>query len=412
MESALADLLQPTRRSKDNVLALAPERSGLFLFVVSLCGFASGMSSRIVDPMVTALAADLGAPVARVALLSTAFTLPFAFSQPILGPLGDIFSKVRLIQISTAILAVLLLASTFAPDLFTLYISRIAAGCASAAIMPIGLALIGDTFPIAQRQLAISRMLAATLIGQLLGASVAGFLSEFVSWRSVFALTAIFTGVVALAAIFRLRSGPASSSPRGLGAAFGNYGAVMQNPRAYVCFAVVVVEGAAIYGWLPFVGATLVQNGMGGTKEAGLIIGSLAIGGLIYSATVGAILRIVPRSTLMILGGLFAAFGLALLSLRVPWPVQASFMAVLGFGFFMLHNSVQTEVSELAPQARASAFALHSFSFYIGQAFGPAIYATSLPRVGVPVTLGIAGTAFFLVGIMAFALLRRRATRL
>jgi predicted MFS family arabinose efflux permease len=370
------------------------------------------MSSRLVDPMVTSLAFDLGVPVASVALLSTAFTLPFAFSQPILGPLGDLFSKTRLVQGSVLLLGLLLIASAVAPNLGVLYITRIAAGCASAAIIPIGFALVGDAVPMARRQLAISRLLAASLTGQLLGASSAGFLSEVLNWRLVFVFASVVTLLVTIAAFIRLTPvARAPSAPQqaavGLGTAFANYMKVFQNPRAFVCFGIVIVEGAAIYGWLPFIGAFLTDHGMGGSRQAGFIIGSLAIGGLAYAVSVSSILRIVTRPTLMIIGGAFAALGLALLSLRTPWPAQASFMAIVGFGFFMLHNSVQTEVSELAPQARASAFALHSFSFYAGQAAGPALYATSLPRLGVPISLGIAAAGFLCVGVVGSILLRR-----
>ncbi len=36
----------------------------------------------------------------------------------------------------------------------------------------------------------------------------------------------------------------------------------------------------------------------------------------------------------------------------------------------MLHNSFQTQVTEVAPQARGSAVALHAFSFFSGQQSG------------------------------------------
>ena len=59
-----------------------------------------------------------------------------------------------------------------------------------------------------------------------------------------------------------------------------------------------------------------------------------------------------------------------------------AFMVVLGFGFFLLHNSVQTEVTELAPSARALASSLHAFSFCLGQAVGPMVYGLALPAMG------------------------------
>ena len=55
---------------------------------------------------------------------------------------------------------------------------------------------------------------------------------------------------------------------------------------------------------------------------------------------------------------------------RQPGSSMPLAMVVLGLGFYMLHNSFQTQVTEIAPTARASAVALHAFSFFVGQALG------------------------------------------
>jgi MFS family permease len=63
---------------------------------VSLIGFATALSARAVDPIVPPIAQGLAADPAHMALLSTAFTLPFVIVQPIFGPAADAFGKVRL----------------------------------------------------------------------------------------------------------------------------------------------------------------------------------------------------------------------------------------------------------------------------------------------------------------------------
>ena len=59
----------------------------------------------------------------------------------------------------------------------------------------------------------------------------------------------------------------------------------------------------------------------------------------------------------------------------------ANFM-LLGFGFYMLHAVIQIYASELAPAARGSAMALHSFFFFLGQAVGPVVYGAGLSSIG------------------------------
>ena len=91
--------------------------------------------------------------------------------------------------------------------------------------------------------------------------------------------------------------------------------------------------------------------------------------------------------------------------MAVAWGVQMAFMVVLGFGFFLLHNSVQTEVTELAPSARASAFSLHAFSFFMGQALGPMVYGLTLPILGATLSFALGAAVLAVTGVSASRLL-------
>ena len=64
----------------------------VLLLILSLCGFSGALATRLLDPLITSIAADFASSVAVVALLSSAFALPFGLSQPILGPMGDAFA--------------------------------------------------------------------------------------------------------------------------------------------------------------------------------------------------------------------------------------------------------------------------------------------------------------------------------
>ena len=64
----------------------APPSPTRFMTHVSMIGFASALSTRAVDPIVPPIAQGLAVEPGTVALLTTAFALPFALVQPILGP--------------------------------------------------------------------------------------------------------------------------------------------------------------------------------------------------------------------------------------------------------------------------------------------------------------------------------------
>jgi MFS family permease len=100
----------------------------------------------MVDPAVTSIAADLAAPISLVGLLASAYTLPFAFIQPILGPLGDIFPKTRVIKVAVVLLAIFSAARGCCAQSGYLVVSRILAGIAGGGILPVAFLLIGEAF--------------------------------------------------------------------------------------------------------------------------------------------------------------------------------------------------------------------------------------------------------------------------
>src|SRR5215217_1750940 len=378
----------------------------VLLLVLSLCGFAGALATRLFDPLITSIAADFATPVSVVALLSSTFALPFGLSQPFLGPTGGAYGKEVAIKVAVTILALCLLASALAPTLGLLFISRVLGGVAAGGIMPVCMALIGDSFPLAVRQVAMSRFIGATLVGQLVGVSAGGIIAEAIGWRGVLACAAALAVIAAGTAALRLpKSGDRASTPLRVGEAIARYRLVLSNPRSFVCFGTVFLEGLAIYGITPFVGDLLRSRGTGGLREAGFVIGGLGIGGLLYALMAPLILKFAKRPAMMAVGGGIAAVGLGGVGLEVSWGTQMACMVVLGFGFFLLHNSVQTEVTELAPSARASAFSLHAFSFFMGQALGPMVYGLTLPTLGATLSFALGAAVLAVTGVSASRLL-------
>jgi predicted MFS family arabinose efflux permease len=378
----------------------------MLLFILSLCGFSGALATRLLDPLITTIASDFATSVGVVAILSSAFALPFGLSQPFLGPTGDAFGKALVVKVAVASLALCLLASALAPDLTVLFITRVLGGIAAGGIMPVCMAMIGDNFPLAVRQVAMSRYIGATLIGQIVGVSVGGMIAEWIGWRGVFGCAAVLTAIAAGAAIMMLpKPNRQRTAPPSLAEAVERYRMVLRNPRSFVCFSIVFLEGLAIYGIMPYIGELLRLRGAGGLREAGFVIGGLGIGGLLYAFVVPLILRFAKRPAMMVAGGSIAAIALATVGLDVSWATQMASMVGLGFGFFLLHNSVQTEVTELAPSARASAFSLHAFSFFMGQAIGPIAYGAALPILGATASCVGGAVILAVTGVAASKLL-------
>ncbi len=382
------------------------------LLTLGICGFASSLAARSVDPMVTTIASDMAAPVATVALLTTSYALPYGAGQPVLGPLGDAFGKARILKICLILFTIALSVASIAPTLELLFASRVLAGLAAGGIIPLSVAMIGDRFPFETRQVAIGRFLSASVIGQLIGVTAAGVLADFMGWRTAMWGTAAVAMLAMLLSIGRLEDPPARERQRfDLGVALGRYGLVFQNPRAWVCFLGVFSEGVAVFGVMPFVAEISESQMNGGPSEAGFIIAGLAIGGILFSLTVQHILRAFGPTGMMRIGGVLAGTGLVLFSMARSWPEAAACFLALGIGFFMVHNSLQNRATELAPTARGSAVSLHAFFFFLGQGVAPILFGALLHSLGVVWTASLCAAIITVTGLVCAELLNRADNR-
>ena len=76
---------------------------------------------------------------------------------------------------------------------------------------------------------------------------------------------------------------------------------------------------------------------------------------------------------LVLWGGVICCVAFAITVVTPWWPVAMACTVVLGFSFYMLHNTVQIKATEMAPQARGAAVAIYASSWSLGQAFGVAV---------------------------------------
>jgi predicted MFS family arabinose efflux permease len=385
---------------------------GLLLFSLCLAGLAANVSGRTVEPLVTIISSEFAVGVATAALLTSAYALPFALGQPVLGPFGDIYGKARVLRISLWALTIALFLAAFAPTFETLAAARFFAGLAAGGVVPACMATIGDAYPPERRQVAISVFVTMGLLAQIFATSASGVIGEAMGWRTVLLGTAVFGLVGALAATFALRlAPPALPQQFSVAAAAANYRAVFRNPKAILCYATVFLEGVALYGVMPYVGDILMRQGAGGAAEAGFIIGAIGLGGLVYVALVSLLLRRFNRRQFMAWGGAIMSTGLLALAFGPQWQATAAAFAVTGFGFMLLHNSIQTEAVDLAPGARQSAYSLHAFSFFSGQAAGPPVFGLALALMGDGPALAASAFVLAATGLVIASLFERLARK-
>ena len=382
--------------------------------VFAACAFASGFALRLADPIILPVAAHFQITPAVAAMLNTAYALPYALAQPFLGPIGDRFGKPRCIQVCVAGLAVMLLLGAFAPDFGLLMATRIGAGIFAGGLIPLVLAGLGDTYDMSERQVMIGRMLFAIISGQMLGSVVSGFANDAFGWHSALVIGAGVGAVAAAVAWLAMPAGASAAASRDSGSFATLYGRVLTNPKAPWLIGGVAIEGMFFYGLFPYMGELLlatraVPGPAGIAAITGIVLGAFGIGGLLYAASVRLMLRRFGVRRMCLIGSSVGAACYATLAFAPTWWLAALAMFVAGVSFYMMHNSLQTEATELAPTARGSAVALFACGFFIGQGLGPLVFGALLHGIGPrPALLAVAAVIVVLGRVIVGQVIDRR----
>jgi DHA1 family inner membrane transport protein len=381
--------------------------------IFAACAFASGFALRLADPIVLPVAAHFAIKPTLAALLNTAYALPYAFAQPFLGPIGDRFGKPRCIQVCVAGLALMLLLGAFAPSFGVLMATRIGAGVFAGGLIPLVIASLGDAYDMNERQIMIGRMLFAIISGQMLGSVVSGLANDAFGWHSALVIGA---GVGACAAGFAWLGMPkdASATAARDSVPFGElYRRVLANPKTPWLIGGVAVESIFYYGLFPYMGELLLTTARPASGSiaavTGLVLGAFGIGGLLYAALVRLLLRHFGVRRMALIGSTMGAACYTALAFAPSWWLAALAMFVAGISFYMLHNSMQTEATELAPSARGSAVALFACGFFIGQGLGPLVFAGLLHGLGPrPALIATAAVIVVLGRVVVAQVINRR----
>ena len=378
------------------------------LIVVCLCVFGSTMSWRAVDPMLPVMALDFGVGMSEVVLLATAYSTPFAATQLVFGPLGDAWGRRRLIRIALGVLAASMVLMALAPTLALVMAARVLGGAFSGGINPVAMALLAENFPVEKRQVALGRFLVAHISGQMLGAAAAGFLVDLIGWRAVFMLGALVVMAILGCTAFLPKGAGETRTRTSLRGLARSYRTILKGPAALPVMGALMCEGILVLGLIAFVPAMLVQHQAVGSAPAGIVIASFALGGLLFGLFVRPILASLGPWNMMRAGGLAAGGSFILSALPVHWSAVAVMFAFTGFGFYMMHNTIQLHATELAPLARGAGLSVASFSFFAGQGIGPVIGAAVAERAGLPALFVAAGVLTVLLGMAAPALISAR----
>ncbi len=358
------------------------------LLALSVSAFGSGVSMRVSDPLLPGLANDFSLTLGHAALVITVFAIAYGFSQLIFGPLGDRYGKYRVIAWGTVGCALTTAICSLAPTFEWLLVARVFAGASAAAIIPLAMAWIGDVTSYERRQ----PILAKFMIGQVLGISsgvlLGGYAADNLHWRVPFEAIAVYFAMGGTYLLWSNARLPLAARKTQLsqGSAFKRmvfeFGQVLAVPWARIVLLTVFAEGASIFGSLAFMVTHIHQLHSMPLAMAGQVVMLFGLGGLLFAISAYYLVHRLGEVGLCRWGGVLVAASYVTLALSGNWwwAIPACFLA--GLGFYMLHNTLQINATQMAPERRGAAVAAFAASYFIGQSAGIALSGTLIPSIG------------------------------
>jgi predicted MFS family arabinose efflux permease len=380
---------------------------------LSLAAFASGLSLRMNDALLPRLASEFGISLGAASQVISLFAIAYGVAQLGFGPVGDRYGKYRVIAWATLACAATALACAAAPGFDTLRVARIAAGVTAAALIPLAMAWIGDVVPYEQRQPVLARFLIGQILGLTTGVWLGGFAADHLSWRAPYVLTVLLFGAVSIALFALNRRLPAHARPTqpaggpALQRAVAEFAGVLSRPWARAVLGLVFLEGMCLYGPFAFIASHLHAAFGLSLSAAGAMVMLYGLGGVVFALLSGGLVARLGEAGLARWGG--GLMGLALLAIGYApawgWALAGCF--VLGLGFYMLHNTLQVNATQMAPQSRGAAVSAFAACFFLGQSAGVSLGGWWVGTIGTDRFLAL-GALGVLAVAFAFVALHRR----
>jgi MFS family permease len=265
--------------------------------ILAIAALTYSLLQSLVVPALREIQIDLHTTTSSVAWVLTAYLLSASVATPILGRLGDMFGKKRLLVVALAIVGAGTLIAALASSIGPMVVGRALQG-AGGAVFPLAYGIIRDEFPRARVAGGIALISAILGIGGGLGTVLAGPITTHLSYHWLFWLPLVFTVAAALGALLVIPESPVRRPGR-----IDFTGALLLS--GWLTALLVGISQGASWGW-----------------GSGRTLGLFLLSGVIFAVWIGAEVRISP-----------ALVDMRMMRLRGVWTTNAT-AVLLGFGMF------------------------------------------------------------------------------
>ena len=170
----------------------------MILAVTALAGLAYSMLSSAVIPALPSIQHSLHASETGVTWLLTGYLVSASVGTSILGRLGDMYGKERLLLVTLAILAAGIIVSALSTSLAPMIAGRIIQG-AGGGIFPLAFGIVRDEFPSEKVAGSIGMLSSVLGVGGGIGIVLGGLIVEHLNYHWLYWIPLIVTVVAGVA---------------------------------------------------------------------------------------------------------------------------------------------------------------------------------------------------------------------
>ncbi len=174
-------------------------RPNVVVAVLAMGGIVVALMQTLVIPLLPMFPSLLGSSPADTTWVVTSTLLAGAIATPVVGRLGDMYGKRRMLLVSLVMLVAGSVIAALSHSLLPLVAGRVVQGLA-VGVIPLGISIMRDELPLERLASATALMSASLGVGGALGLPAAALLVEQTDWHMLF-WTSAAAGVVVLVAV-------------------------------------------------------------------------------------------------------------------------------------------------------------------------------------------------------------------
>jgi MFS transporter, DHA1 family, multidrug resistance protein len=269
-----------------------PNRTSFPLIVI--LGLLSAIGPFSIDmylPGFPAIAADLGATIAKVTLSLSSFFIGISVGQFLYGPLLDRYGRKKPLYLGISLYLLASACCVMVRSADMLILLRLFQALGACAGLVASRAMVRDLFEVSENARVFSLLMLVVGVSPIIAPTLGGYITATFGWKYIFVVLTLIAAVILAAVHFAL---PESRKPDpGLslrpGPILGGFWAVIREPQFYTYALTGAVASAGLYAYIagsPYVFMELFRVS---EKQYGWIFAVIALG-LIGSSQLNTVL--------------------------------------------------------------------------------------------------------------------------